>query len=99
MFLELDGWTLEPRMVAAEEYYDLRIAYPTNDDGLKHNRRSKSPPPGRLPIAVDPQVVDQNETWDNDRKMMQALLGNSNTNQLCDIFKVKWHADKECPNK
>ena len=42
-----EGWTLEPLMATAEEYYDLRLAYPTKEDGFRRNRRNRPSNSGR----------------------------------------------------
>ena len=107
-----EGWTLEPLMAAAEEYYDLRLAYPTRDDNLgRRNRRSKphgpnpnlhQPPPhdlGQLPVGSDPKAVNQNVTWDNDRKMMQAPLGSTTSEPKCTECTGTGHTKAECPNR
>ena len=60
-----EGWTLEPLMVAAEEYYGLRLAYPTKENGFRRNRRNRpsnsdrqSPQEiGPLPVGADPKAV------------------------------------------
>ena len=70
-----EGWTLEPLMAAAEEYYDLRLAYPTKEDGFRPTRRNQpsnsdrqSPQEiGPLPVGADPKTIHQIFIWDNDK--------------------------------
>ena len=87
-----DGWTLAPLMRAAEDYYELRQAYPSmGDGGLGRSGRGNR----------------QNAVWANDLKMMQTPLnppapsgGNGGIGQKGSCRKCQGHGhhSAECPN-
>ena len=96
------GWTLEPLLKEADEYFEIRKAYPVKDDGLLRigagpQRRvilepQTAPSPNHLQ-----QAIQQGITRQSPQQVQQGATWDNNREMMQAPLTASWKPDTKCP--